>query len=222
MWDAWGRARTPRAFSLIELLIVIAIIAILAAVLLPALAKSKESSRTTLCVNHMHQLAVASMVYNSDNTRLPSMLEWLYPRAGVIAPLPFTPPGLDLTKGELYPYVQSKAVYLCPSETSSNASGPINHSYQIPCMVCHAHDAANCLAPSRSVYFLEVTNQSRGFMYGLAVPGSPYMAFRHGKRENFVFMDTHTERLNAKQYSAAAADQLFWYPTSATGMEGKP
>jgi len=65
--------RARRAFTLIELLVVIAIIAILAALLLPALAGSKEQARRVNCKNHLRQFLLASLMFADDNeNKLPS------------------------------------------------------------------------------------------------------------------------------------------------------
>ncbi len=59
--------RTFRAFSLIELLVVAAIIAVLAAILFPAISKAKKFASRPADASNMHQLYLALMLYESDD-----------------------------------------------------------------------------------------------------------------------------------------------------------
>ncbi len=58
---------TRRAFTVVELLIVIAIIGILAALLLPALGKAKEKARRATCIGNQRQLGLTFQVFANDH-----------------------------------------------------------------------------------------------------------------------------------------------------------
>lgn len=60
-----------RGFTLIELLVVIAIIAILVALLLPAVQQVREAARKSQCQDHLHNLAIGAMNYESSFKCLP-------------------------------------------------------------------------------------------------------------------------------------------------------
>ena len=62
--DLWSK--TPRRFTLIELLIVIAIISILAGMLLPALKKSRDSANVITCAGNLKALSTGIMAYTCD------------------------------------------------------------------------------------------------------------------------------------------------------------
>ena len=65
-------------FTMIELLVVMAIIGVLAALLMPALGRAKEAGRSAACIGNLRQIGVALQVYvDSNNNRLPFMRDQL-------------------------------------------------------------------------------------------------------------------------------------------------
>jgi len=63
-----------RGFSLIELLTVIAIIAILAAIIFPVMGIAKKKARENQCMTNLKQIAMAAQLFKQDNRRYPLTL----------------------------------------------------------------------------------------------------------------------------------------------------
>jgi prepilin-type N-terminal cleavage/methylation domain-containing protein/prepilin-type processing-associated H-X9-DG protein len=101
-----SRLRTRRGFSLIEVLVVIAILALLIGLLLPAVQKVRESAARTQCTNHLKQIALAVHNYHAAVGRFPTgHSPWWEPSD---AHGPFTGRGWVL---ETLPYLEQSALY---------------------------------------------------------------------------------------------------------------
>jgi len=105
------------AFSLIELLVVVAIIGILAALLLPALGRAKMQGANTVCLGQLHQLGAATRLYADDNNNF-------LPRAELLPTEPVDPTNpLPRICDVLAPYVgrvsgtNSAPVFKCPADS---------------------------------------------------------------------------------------------------------
>ncbi len=126
------RDREPPAFTLVELLVVIGIIAVLAGLLLPALAAAKSTSRSAVCQGNLRQLQLAWISYAGDNRgeMVPNeegrpfgfwegvRYSWVQGNAQKDA----TPENIQ--RGRLYSHVGDPGPYRCPSDRSTVTDQP--------------------------------------------------------------------------------------------------
>ena len=99
-----------RAFTLIELLTVVAIIAVLAAILFPVLAQGRRKARQMGCLSNMKQIGTALLLYSHDyEERLPAEC-WTPPvNGGDFATMPYDQ--------QLLPYLKNAPIFQCPEDT---------------------------------------------------------------------------------------------------------
>jgi len=113
-------------FTLIELLITVGIISVLCALLLPALASSKESGRRTRCTNNLRQLGLAAQMYWDENQGESFRYLVEATNGGRTYWFGWIKPGaegereFDPRLGALYPYLQGRGVEICPSLDYAN------------------------------------------------------------------------------------------------------
>jgi prepilin-type N-terminal cleavage/methylation domain-containing protein/prepilin-type processing-associated H-X9-DG protein len=106
---ATHRSGDRRSFTLMELLVVLGIIAILAALLFPAFQRGRASARASACIGNLRQIGFALQMYvNESNGRMPVLQN----RASTNEPLP----ALDTV---LLPQVAGgRQVFACPGDDS--------------------------------------------------------------------------------------------------------
>jgi prepilin-type N-terminal cleavage/methylation domain-containing protein/prepilin-type processing-associated H-X9-DG protein len=98
---------TRSGFTLVELLVVIAVIGILVALLLPAVQAAREAARRTTCFNNMKQIGLAMHMYHDINKVLPP--GWIAHRPGTRSPFWFGEPGWGWAT-RILPYLEQENV----------------------------------------------------------------------------------------------------------------
>ena len=141
-----------KAFTLVELLVVLSIIVVLLSIMLPAFGKIKGRSESLVCMSNMSQLLTAWHLYAADHDGrvVGASTGRMYPFSNKYVPeqVPECPGWVDLPQsdthiffnastldhklkgikaGKLYPYAESVKIYHCPSDKRYK-SPPLNSS----------------------------------------------------------------------------------------------
>lgn len=109
-----------RAFTLIEILVVLAILSVLAAMLFPAFGRSREMARRTSCANHLRQIGLGLLQYAADfDERLPP-----YSEHGFVGYADNNGNNADGARWAdmIFPYVKSSQIFNCPDANGKMAT----------------------------------------------------------------------------------------------------
>lgn len=134
------RISNRRGFTIIELLVVMAIIAILAAMLFPVFSSAREKARQTACSSNLHQIGVAFGMYLQDNNeKMPDRQDLKASLPGGYRPWsgwPQTDPRSGWAAINLNSYLKNDDIWACPSAAldapqtkqafTSNAEYPVS------------------------------------------------------------------------------------------------
>ena len=214
-----GTSRAPRraGFTLIEMLVVIAIIAVLAAMLFPVFARARAKARSTRCVANLKQIGNALMMYCDDYDECSP---WAIDCADENVPqiwagfpqyqawIPYMP----RLKDTLDPYIKNAEIWHCPSDTGydtlEDSGVPLNgrptafdafgNSYMFQTIITFRGGLFSTLKDpvSTNIFF-----DGHGTWHG----GKGF----NGKRWNVLYGDGHVKSANRGQYQAGWTNDPF-------------
>ncbi len=223
---------TPfRAFTLVEILVVIAVVALLAAILFPAFYRAREAARRVSCASNLQQIGLALRQYSQD-------FNGYYPLAyAQVASNPDPLPDADgqvrrySWATQIFPYVHSADTFRCPSNPKNGLSATAPDAKQpldIPVSyVCNWNEAGlgvfgaadgsmrvrefNVRFPAETIAVAESTSTSPAMDTNDAqLVGKLFSG--HQDRGNYLFVDGHVKALVPTQaYLDGTMVKNMWY-----------
>jgi len=196
-----------RAFTLIELLMVISIIAILAAILLPVFAQAREAARKTQCSSNLRQLGIAIRTYSQDyDEQLPGTWDGAGgsgSSSGSGGWMQFTnflgPATFDPAQGSLFPYVKSQGIFQCPSDAARKGNSyAINGLLSTPTGIAAFYAGladASLTQPTSTFLLIEEQDNliasTDDAYFNVYVPNR--LSVRHQGGASYLFCDGHVK-----------------------------
>jgi prepilin-type processing-associated H-X9-DG protein len=190
-----------RAFSLLELVMVVAIILVLASLLLAVLAGAKVRAQSSRCLSQLRQLGVAMSVYGSDNNELlpaaHTVVTWdsTNPVAWTKAIFPKpTPPAFLTCPSYSRFYYQSPFSYFMGSRSAFVEAGAQAASLSLRHITLPTQYilSGDCNFPFQAID-ADPDNYTADTLFGLVPVG-------HDRRVNVLFADFHV--IQAKRFEA--------------------
>ncbi len=229
--------RPRRAFTIIELMVVIAIISVLASLLLPVLGQAKRKAQSIACVNKVRQWGMALKMYTDDHQEKypfdgtarnpidngPNKAAWYNTAATYVGSDALT----NLYAGKRVPIPGKGSMFMCPRTTNLmlhtmptvnkpffayGMNGRLVSTQRIPVT------EDKLLRPVQTIVFTDNTEGRIPF-----VTGRNFLA-RHDLKISVAFADGHvaslksnllfrTSRLdNSGKLEWATNRQIYWYP----------
>lgn len=164
------------AFSLIEILVVLVIIAILIGILLPALGRAKASQRRATCLSNLHQVATAFALYAQD-----------YEGYG---PYEYSDETWDAL---IWPYLSIESVYHCPDD-GDDYGEDLGTSYEWRDLFAVAEDRPEAALSGRDLLSARPST--------LVLVFDAVIGWHSPDQVNVAMLDASASSLSAEQFQA--------------------